>query len=115
MFARDLEAAGRAHATIARRLSTIAGLYREAVEEELLDHSSAVHVRRPRIDCESHATGLDRNEVGGAARRRRARHRGRAFADLPARAERLRVSEATGVDIEALGNERGRRTLADHS
>lgn len=47
-----------------RRLSTIAGFYRYAVEKELLDHSPAAHVRRPRIDYESHATGLDRNELG---------------------------------------------------
>jgi integrase/recombinase XerD len=46
-FGRDLEAAGRARATVTRRLCTIAGLYRYAVEEELLDHSPAVHVRRP--------------------------------------------------------------------
>jgi Phage integrase, N-terminal SAM-like domain len=32
-FARDLEARGRGRATITRRLCTIAGLYREAVEE----------------------------------------------------------------------------------
>jgi integrase/recombinase XerD len=38
-FARDLEARGRARATITRRLCTIAGFYRYAVEEELLDHS----------------------------------------------------------------------------
>lgn len=54
-FARDLEAAGRAQATITRRLCTIAGLYKYAVEEDLLDHSPAVHVRRPRLDYESHA------------------------------------------------------------
>ena len=63
-FARDLEARGRARATITRRLCTIAGFYRYAVEEELLDHSPAAHVRRPRLDYESHATGLDRNEMG---------------------------------------------------
>ena len=63
-FARDLEARGRARATITRRLSAIAGFYRYAVEEELLDHSPAAHVRRPRVDYESHATGLDRNELG---------------------------------------------------
>ncbi len=45
-FARDLEAR-RARAPITRRLSTIAGFYRYAVEEELLDHSPAAHVRRP--------------------------------------------------------------------
>ena len=35
-FARDLEERGRARATVTRRLSTIAGFYRYAVEEELL-------------------------------------------------------------------------------
>jgi integrase/recombinase XerD len=63
-FARDLEARGRARATITRRLCTIAGFYRYAVEEDLLDHSPAVHVRRPRLDYESHAAGLDRTELG---------------------------------------------------
>ena len=63
-FGRDLEARGRARATITRRLCTVAGFYRYAVEEELLDHSPAAHVRRPRLDYESHATGLDRNELG---------------------------------------------------
>src|SRR5690242_14211480 len=46
-FARDLEARGRARATVTWRLCTIAGFYRYAVEEELLDHSpprmSGVH------------------------------------------------------------------------
>jgi integrase/recombinase XerD len=40
-FARDLEARGRAHATITRRLCTEAGFYRYAVDEGLLDHSPA--------------------------------------------------------------------------
>jgi site-specific recombinase XerD len=55
-FARDLEARGRARATITRRLCTVAGFYRYAVEEDLLDHSPGAHVRRPRLDYESHAT-----------------------------------------------------------
>src|SRR5215470_1511068 len=63
-FARDLETRGRARATITRRLCTVAGFYRYAVEEDLLDHSPAAHVRRPRLNYESHATGLDRNELG---------------------------------------------------
>jgi hypothetical protein len=40
-FARDLEARGRARATITRRLCTIAVFYRYAVEEDLLEHSPA--------------------------------------------------------------------------
>ncbi len=110
-FARDLEARGRARATITRRLCTIAGFYRYAVEEELLDHSPAVHVRRPRLDYESHATALDRNELGAllvaAGLGPPAEH---ALISLLA-LNGLRVSEATGADIEAMGIERGHRTL----
>lgn len=36
-FARDLEARGRARATVARRLCTVAGFYRYAEQEELLE------------------------------------------------------------------------------
>ena len=87
-------------ATVARRLCTVAGFYRYAVEEELLEHSPAVHVRRPRLDYESHVTGLDRNELGallvaaglGAADEH-------ALISLLA-LNGLRVSEATGADIE---------------
>lgn len=46
-FARDLEARGRARATVARRLATVAGFYRYAEQEGLLERSPAVHVRRP--------------------------------------------------------------------
>lgn len=63
-FARDLEARSRARATIIRRLCTVAGFYRYAVEEELLDHSPAAHVRGPQLDYETHATGLGRNGAG---------------------------------------------------
>jgi integrase/recombinase XerD len=110
-FARDLEARGQARVTVTRRLCTIAGFYKYAVEEELLDHSPAAHVRRPRVDYESHATALDRNELGAIL----------VAAGLGAPAEHalismlalngLRVSEATGADIEHLGLERGHRTL----
>ena len=104
-FGRDLEAKGRARSTVSRRLCTVAGFYRYAVEEELLDHSPAVHVRRPRVDYESHATALDRNEVGALL----------VAAGLGPAPEHalifllalngLRVSEATGANIEALGLE----------
>lgn len=57
-FGHDMETAGRARATIARRLCTIAGFYRYAVEEELLEHSPAAHCGGPRLDYESHAIAL---------------------------------------------------------
>ena len=68
-------------------------------------------MRRPRLDYESHATGLDRNELGAllvaAGLGMAAEH---ALISLLA-LNGLRVSEATGADIEALGVERGHRTL----
>ena len=110
-FARDLEAKGRARATVIRRLCTIAGFYKYAVEEELLEHSPAAHVRRPRVDYEFHAVALDRNELGAmlvaAGLGPSAEH---ALISLLA-LNGLRVSEAIGVDIEHLGLERGHRTL----
>ena len=94
-----------------RRLSTIAGFYKYAVEEELLDHSPAAHVRRPRVDYESHAAALDRNELGAllvaAGLGPPPEH---ALISLLA-LNGLRISEATGADIEHLGLERGHRTL----
>ena len=110
-FARELDARGRARATVTRRLCTIAGLYKYAVEEELLEHSPAAHVRRPRLDYESHAVALDRNELGAllvaAGLGPPLEH---ALISLLA-LNGLRVSEATGADIEQLGLERGHRTL----
>ena len=110
-FAGDLEARGRARATVTRRLCTIAGFYRYAVEEELLEHSPAAHVRRPRVDYESHAIPLDRNELGAllvaAGLGPPPEH---ALISLLA-LNGLRVSEAAGADIEYLGVERGHRTL----
>ena len=86
-----------------RRLCTIAGFCKDAVGEELLDHSPAAHVRRPRLDYESHATGLDRNELGAvlvaAGLGTAAEH---ALISLLA-LNGLRVSEATGADIGRFG------------
>ena len=63
-FARDLKPGAGPGPPSPGRLCTIAGFYKYAVEEELLDHSPAAHVRRPRVDYESHAVALDRNEPG---------------------------------------------------
>ena len=68
-------------------------------------------MRRPRLDYESHATALDRNELGAllvaAGLGPPTEH---ALISLLA-LNGLRVSEATSADIEHLGLERGHRTL----
>ena len=77
----------------------------------MLDHSPAAHVHRPRLDYESHATALDRNELGALL----------VAAGLGSAQEHalisvlalngLRISEALSADIMAMDNERGHRTL----
>jgi site-specific recombinase XerD len=110
-FARELEARGRARATIARRLGTITCFYRYAEQEGLIEHSPAVHVRRPKMDYESHAIGLDRNELGAMlVAAGLAGARDHALISLLA-LNGLRVSEAIGARIENLALERGHRTL----
>ena len=111
LFARGLEQDGKARATVARRLSTNAGFYGYCVEEQLIPASPAVHVRRPRLDYESNATGLDRNELGMFLVQAGLAGGGdHALAFLLA-LNGLRISEALNADIEHLGMERGHRTL----
>jgi hypothetical protein len=57
LYARGLEARGLAAATVALKLVV---LYRYCVEEQLLEHSPAVHVSRPKVSEESTRLGLDR-------------------------------------------------------
>ncbi len=111
LFARSLEQDGKARATVARRLSTVAGFYRYCFEEQLIPVSPAAHVRRPRLDYESNATGLDRNELGMfLVQAGLAGGRDHALACLLA-LNGLRISEALNADIQHLGLERGHRTL----
>ena len=60
VVARDLEARGRARATITRRLCTVAGFYRYAVEEELLDHRRLCRRCRPVTRRKDHLPGQHR-------------------------------------------------------
>ena len=114
LYARELEDLGRAPATIGRRLSTLAGFYRYAAEEGIIQHSPAANVRRPRLDYESHAVGLDRNELGAfLVAAGVSSPRDHALCSLLA-LNGLRISEALGATIEQLGLERGHRTLVVH-
>jgi integrase/recombinase XerD len=110
-FARHLEDRGKARGTVARRLCTIVGFYRYAEEEGVIEHSPAVHIRRPSIDYESHVGHLDRNELGAIlVTAGLSLPRDHALVSLLA-LNGLRVSEALGANIDALGLERGHRTL----
>ena len=98
-----LEDRGKSRATVARRLCTIVGFYRYAEEEGVIEHSPAVHIRRPRVDHESHVAHLDRNELGSIlVTAGLSSPRDHALVSLLA-LNGLRVSEAIGANIEALG------------
>jgi site-specific recombinase XerD len=111
-YARQLEQAGRSRATVARRLATLAGFYRYAVQEGALPHSPVTHVRRPSVARDSQALGLDREEaVRFLAAAEAASTRDHALACLLT-LNGLRVSEACAADVADLGVERAHRVLA---
>jgi len=110
LWARSMEERGLARATIGRRLSTVAGFYRIATLDGLLEHSPAQYVRRPKIDTESATLGLDRMELSAfIAQGAAAGPVDHALACLLGLLG-LRVSEACSIDIEDLGTDRGHRT-----
>jgi integrase/recombinase XerD len=102
---------GLAVATVALKLVVLTGLYRYCVEERLLEHSPAVHVRRPKVPQESTRIGLDRNELGAflvqAGLSGGNDHVLACLLGLNA----LRVSEACGADLDDLAIANGHRTL----
>jgi integrase/recombinase XerD len=111
LWARSMEERGLARATIGRRLSTVAGFYRIAALDGLIEHSPAEYVRRPKIDTESATLGLDRMELSAfIAQGAAAGPMDHALACLLGLLG-LRVSEACSIDIEDLGTDRGHRTV----
>lgn len=113
LHARQLEAAGRKPATVARHLATIAGFYRYRVEEGSADRSPAAHVRRPKVSDESPTLGLSRDELAAvlAAGDRSASSVDLALVCLLA-LNGLRVSEAYEADVSDRRCERGHQVLA---
>jgi site-specific recombinase XerC len=111
LYARDLEARGLAPATVALKLVVITGFYRYCVEEQLLEHSPAVHVRRPKVAQESTRLGPDRSELGAfLVQAGLSGGNDHVLACLLA-LNALRVSEACGADLSDLALANGHRTL----
>jgi hypothetical protein len=83
-FDRDMEAKGAGPGDDRSPAVHHRGVLPLRRREDLLEHSPAAHVRRPRLDYESHAAGLDPQRGRRAAGRRRPRRRGRARAAVTA-------------------------------
>ena len=103
---------------VARRLSAIAGFYRYATDEDLIDRSPVAGVRRPKVADDSQTTGLDRDQLRAVlalARQRAAAGAGQSSRDLALLTllahNGLRIGEALAVDATDLGTERGHRVL----
>jgi site-specific recombinase XerD len=111
LWARMMEESGLARSTIGRRISTVAGFYRFAVIDGIIEHSPAEYVRRPKIDTESTTLGLDRMDLGAfIAQGQAAGPIDHALACLLGLLG-LRVSKACDINIEHLSIERGHRTV----
>lgn len=111
LYARELEARGLAAATVALKLVVLTGFYRYCVEEQLVDHSPAAHVRRPKVPQESTRLGLDRSELGAfLVQAGLAGGNDHVLACLLG-LNALRVSEACGADLDDLALANGHRTL----
>ena len=111
LFGRWMEQTGRMRSTVARRLSTLASFYRYCEQEQLVERSPALNIRRPKVDYESTTLGLGRNELGAfLVQAGLVSRRDHALASLLA-LNGLRISEALGANIDDLDYERGHRTL----
>jgi integrase/recombinase XerD len=114
IYARQLDAAGLAPASVARRLAAVAGWYAWLTARGHIAVSPALGIARPRADAPA-APGLTRDQAVALLRAADA-------APGPQRARTAaliavllftgaRVGEVIGADVEDLTTERGHRTL----
>jgi integrase/recombinase XerD len=98
--------------TVSRRFSVVAGFYRTAVIDGVLDHSPAEHVRRPAVPPESPTLGFTHLQFEAMLT---ASHESSNNCDFALVAMLgllgLRIFEATSANIADLGEEHGHRVL----
>ena len=86
-------------ATIARRLSTLSGFYRYAVNKEAISRNPVASVRRPKVGTETASTGLDRNELSALVHAAEADSPRSLALVLLLGLNGLRISEVLGSDV----------------
>lgn len=111
IFARELEQTGRKIATVGGKLNVLAGYYRFAKIDGLIDDDPMEHVKRPAIQRVSTTQGLTRTESADfLAAAGECSSRDHAVICLLL-LNGMRVSEVCGIDIEDLGRYQGERTV----
>jgi integrase/recombinase XerD len=101
--------------TVSRRLSVLSGFSRTCVIDGILDHSPAEYVRRPHVPAESPTLGLSHLQFEAMLTTGRDSTNVNDFALVAMRGLLgLRIFEATGSDVDALGEVRGHRVLRVH-
>ena len=98
--------------TVSRRMSVVAGFFRTCVIDGALEHSPAEYVRRPNVPAESPTLGpthLQFEALLSAAKHSTNRCDFALVTMLGLLG--LRIFEATGSNIEDLGEEHGHRVL----
>jgi site-specific recombinase XerD len=98
--------------TVSRRMSVVAGFYRTCVIDGVLEHSPAEHVRRPNVPAESPTLGLTHLQFEALLSEARDSANDHDFALVTMLGLLgLRIFEATGSNINDLGEEHGHRVL----
>jgi len=98
--------------TVSRRFSVVAGFYRTAVIDGVLDHSPAEHVRRPAVPPESPTLGFTHLQFEAMLTASRESASPDDFALVAMLGLLgLRIFEATSANIADLGEEHGHRVL----
>lgn len=99
-------------ATVSRRVSVVAGFCRTCVIDDVLEHSPAEYVRRPNVPAESPTLGLTHLQFEALLTSARTSANRCDFALVTIRGLLgLWIFEATGSNIEDLGEEHGHRVL----
>jgi integrase/recombinase XerD len=98
--------------TVSRRMSVVAGFYRTCVIDAVLEHSPAEYVRRPNVPAESPTLGLSHLQFEALLTTAKHSTNPYDFALVTMLGLLgLRIFEATGSEIEDLGEEHGHRVL----
>lgn len=110
-WARHLEQAGNEKGTVSTKLKALAGFYKFAHIDGVIDADPMLHVARPKIQRQSSTNGFTRSELW-AIREAAEAHSARAHAIICLLAfNGLRVSELLGIQVGDIGFDRGFQTI----